>query len=219
MQNHITPQFLAEKTWDLYQTFGVPIEISEDILQKRGLQLDKQLLQNLIDNHQKMSQISSVGQFKSGLGEDTSKTRQLHTVTHILHQALRDLIGPEVRQMGSAITSDKARFDFSASDKLTDQQLVELTHKVQQVIDMRLSMIRREMSQAEARALGAIGLFGEKYGEKVTVYSLENEQGEVFSREFCGGPHVNNTSEIGRFVILKQKSVGQGIKRLEFTVE
>jgi alanyl-tRNA synthetase len=214
-----TPQQLAEKTWDLYQTHGVPLEVSEDILEARGLQLDKNLLEKLIEEHQNLSRTTSSGQFKSGLGQDTNKTRALHTSTHILHKVLRDLLGDGVKQMGSAITDEKARFDFSFDRRLEDSEITQIQEKAQAIIDLKLSMNKREMPQLEAKESGAIGLFGEKYGDIVSVYSLEDAQGKVYSREFCGGPHVTNTSEIGKFKILKQKSVGQGVKRIEFDVE
>jgi alanyl-tRNA synthetase len=218
-QNQLTPQFLTQKTWDLYQTHGVPIEVSEDILNKNGLQLDKPFLDNLINEHQKLSQTTSAGQFKSGLGGDSAKTRALHTTTHILHKVLRDTFSEEVKQMGSAITEEKARFDFSLdSSLLTPEKLQEIQNQVQSVIDKNLKMDKIETTEEEARKMGAIGLFGEKYGAKVTVYTLEDEQGTVYSREFCGGPHITKTQEIGKFTILKKKSIGSGLVRLEFNV-
>ncbi|MEI6729482.1 MAG: hypothetical protein WCK98_07635 [bacterium] len=218
MSTH-TPQQLAEKTWDLYQTHGVPLEVSEDILEARGLELDKDYLEKLITEHQTLSRSTSAGQFKSGLGQDTNKTRALHTSTHILHKVLRDLLGDGVKQMGSAITDEKARFDFSFDRRLEDAEIAQIQEKAQAIIDLKLNMNKREMPQLEAKESGAIGLFGEKYGDIVSVYSLEDDQGNLFSREFCGGPHITNTSEIGKFKILKQKSVGQGVKRIEFDVE
>jgi alanyl-tRNA synthetase len=214
----LSPQFLAQKTWDLYQTHGVPIEVSEDILQNQGLNLDFKLLNELINQHQKLSQTTSAGQFKSGLGSDSYKAKKLHTTTHILHSVLREIFGKEVKQMGSSITDNKARFDFSLDKKIETQDLENIAKKVQEIINLNLQMQAKEMTPIEAQNLGAIGLFGEKYGQIVTVYTLENEKGQVYSREFCGGPHINNTSEIGKFVILKQKSIGQNLRRLEFDV-
>jgi alanyl-tRNA synthetase len=212
------PEFLAQKTWDLYQTHGVPIEVSEDILEKNGLKLDQDILNNLIADHQKLSQSTSAGQFKSGLGGDSAKTRKLHTTTHILHKILRDTFGDSLRQMGSAITDEKARFDFTFDRKIEESELRELEQKVQAVIDLKLEMIKYEISQQEAREMGAIGLFGEKYGDIVSVYKLADNTGKSYSIEFCGGPHIENSKEIGKFKILKEKSVGQGLRRLEFDV-
>ena len=220
MKQQLTPEFLAQKTWDLYQTHGVPLEVSEDILNESGLEFDSKLLNQLIENHQKLSQDASSGQFKSGLAVDSDYSRSLHTVTHIVHKTLRDLFGKEVVQKGSAITDEKARFDFSLpASELTNNKLEELEIKVNDLINQNLEMISAQMSEKEARELGAIGLFGEKYGDTVTVYSLVNENKEVKSREFCGGPHITNTREIGKFKILKKKSIGQGLTRLEFILE
>ena len=216
---NLTPEFLAEKTWNLYQTFGVPIEVSEDILDTYGLKLNNQVLNELISEHQKLSQTTSAGQFKSGLDGDTDKTRKLHTTTHILHSVLRNLFGLEVKQKGSAITNEKARFDFTLADSLSPDQLKEIEQKVQIIIEKDLKMERLEMKQTEAKDLGAIGLFGEKYGDIVSIYTLKDSAGTVYSREFCGGPHIQKSGEIGKFSILKQKSIGQGLKRIEFTVE
>lgn len=216
---HLDSDELARKTWDFYQTFGVPFEVSEDVLHSHDLKLNNSLLAELIENHQKTSQTASVGQFKSGLGEENQKTIRLHTTTHILHQVLREIFGNGVRQMGSAITSEKARFDFTYDENISQDDILIITHRVQELINKHLVMDKREMSEPEARKLGAIGLFGEKYGEKVTVYSLIDDQKAVFSREFCGGPHVSNTSEIGTFLIIRQKSIGQGLKRIEFDVQ
>lgn len=209
-------QLVSEKIFDLYQSHGVPMELSEDILEKNAIMFDDIKLDELIHNHQNMSQEASKSQFKSGLGEQNEKTIRLHTATHLLHKTLRDMFGENIRQMGSAITSEKARFDFTKNERITEEDIIEIQQKIQTIIDQNLIVDKREMSEKEARELGAIGLFGEKYGTHVTVYSIKNNEGDVFSQEFCGGPHVKNTQEIGKFVILRQKSVGQGLKRLEF---
>jgi alanyl-tRNA synthetase len=210
--------FLTENIWDLYQTHGVPIEVSEDYLDTNDLDYDKNFLEKLIENHQKMSQEARSQQFKSGLAEQNEKTVRLHTVTHVLHSVLRELFGQDTKQMGSAITTEKARFDFSIDRRLEQEEIKTIEKKVQEIIDKGLHMERAEMSKIEAESLGAIGLFGEKYGETVSVYTLYDQDGKIYSREFCGGPHVKNSSEIGNFKILKQKSVGQGVKRLEYDV-
>ncbi len=215
----LNPKFLAEKTWDLYQTHGVPIEVSEDILEAKGFSIDKGYLDQLVEEHQKLSQSKSTGQFKSGLGENTDKTRRLHTVTHILHKVLRDNFGQDVKQTGSAITNEKARFDFTFNRRLEEDELEKIQIQVQEIINKNLNMQKVETTESEARKLGAIGLFGEKYGDIVTIYTLADDSGEVYSREFCGGPHVDNSKQIGNFKIIKQKSVGAGVKRIEYNVE
>ncbi|MBC7471814.1 MAG: hypothetical protein H7196_00910 [candidate division SR1 bacterium] len=209
-------ELVSEKIFDMYQSHGVPMELSEDILEKNAIAFDEIKLDELIHNHQNMSQEASKSQFKSGLGEQNEKTTRLHTATHLLHKALRDMFGENIRQMGSAITSEKARFDFTKDDRISEEDITKIQQKIQITIDQYLTVDKREMTEKEARELGAIGLFGEKYGEIVTVYSIQDNEGNIFSQEFCGGPHVKNTQEIGKFIILRQKSVGQGLKRLEF---
>ncbi len=219
IDSDILAKHLSLKTWDLYQTHGVPIEISLDILEDQNIALDSIELERLIETHQKLSQTTSAGQFKSGLGEQNETTTRLHTTTHLLHQVLRDILGNGVEQRGSAITTEKARFDFTTPEKLTVEQLELVEAKVQNLVNLGLIVEKTQMSEIEARKLGAIGLFGEKYGENVTVYTVKNESGDVFSREFCGGPHVQNTKEIGTFTILKQESLGSGLRRLSFTIK
>lgn len=224
-------EFLARTTWDFYQSHGVPLELSESILENAGFSLDTDLLNAMITKHQEVSNTTEKGEFKSGLMGDSAKMIAMHTLTHILHQVLIE-VGNEmgagaVRQMGSSITEEKARFDFSfstlknKSEELVvenDMDLLKLEGRVNKIIGLGLKMSMQEMTPEEAKASGAIGLFGEKYGAKVTVYTLEDEDGKVYSREFCTGPHVNNTSTIKAIKILKLKSLGSGVKRIEFDV-
>ncbi len=207
---------ISNWVFDLYQTHGVPMELSFDILEKQGVNYSGSKLDELISEHQSKSQNASDKEFKSGLGETNEKTTRLHTTTHLLHRTLREMFGEEVKQKGSAITTQKARFDFSFDRRLTDEEIDQLVTNIQQKIDKSLVVSKKEMSEKEARELGAIGLFGEKYGDLVTVYSIEDESNNVYSREFCGGPHVKNTKEIGQFKFIKQKSIGSGLKRIEF---
>jgi alanyl-tRNA synthetase len=217
IKNQYSSKELSEIAFNFYQSLGVPLELSEDILDKNQTPLDIDELNKLIENHQQLSTTTSQGQFKSGLGENNETTTQMHTATHILHQVLRSKYGNSVRQMGSAITTEKARFDFSLPD---DKELKtdEIKLEVNNLIKKNLSMKNQEVSLDKAKELGAIGLFGEKYGDIVSVYHLEDALGKVYSIEFCGGPHVGNTSEIKNFNIIKTKSLGQGVKRIEFTV-
>lgn len=215
----LTGEQTATIAWDLYQKAGVPFEVSEDVCEDNKLEFDAQKVEELATHHQNLSKTTSAGQFKSGLGENTQKTTCLHTVTHILHAVLRDIYGEDLHQMGSAITDEKARFDFALDHKIEQNALQNIEQKVQTILDKKLNMSKLETTESEARKMGAIGLFGEKYGEKVSVYTLSDNDGTVFSREFCGGPHIGNTSEIGKFVILKEKSVSAGVRRLEYNIE
>ena len=216
-QGDITASKAAQITFDLYQTHGVPLELSQDILKEKGLEIEYAALEAHIKQHQESSKEDAKGEFKGGLAEQNELTTRLHTATHLLHHNLRLMFGEDVKQMGSAIKPEKARFDFSFERRLSEEEISELTSKVQSSIDAAIPVRKEQMSTDKARSLGAIGLFGEKYGDQVTVYTIENN-GQVYSREFCGGPHVENTKEIGTFEIIKQKSVGQGVKRIEFKV-
>jgi alanyl-tRNA synthetase len=206
---------MVKNTWDLYQSHGVPMELSESILEKNGYALDLELLNQQIVKHQELSNTTNKGDFKSGLLGNSPKTMALHTLTHIMHQKLRDLYGLEVRQMGSSITDEKARFDFACNDEV-DTKLVQF--EMNEIVKLGLEMKVKEMSPEEAKTEGAIGLFGEKYGSKVNIYTLQDKEGAVYSKEFCNGPHVSNTSEIQEVIILKIKSLGAGVKRIEFDV-
>ena len=217
-QTILDPKWLAKKTFDLYQSHGVPIEISEYLIEQEGLILDVDFLQSLIDSHQKLSQLSSTAQFKSGLGSTSESAIAMHTATHILHSVLRKMFGNQLHQMGSAILEDKARFDINInSSELTPEVITKIEESVQAIINKNLNMTSIETSPEEAKKLGAIGLFGEKYGSKVTVYTLSDEN-DIYSREFCGGPHIKNTNQIGKFQILKKKSIGNNLTRIDFGV-
>ena len=213
-----TQEHLAKVAFDLYQTHGVPLELSHDILKEEGLEVDETVLEAKLTAHQDKSKQDAAESFKGGLATHDARTTAMHTATHLLHQKLREMFGDSVKQMGSAIKSEKARFDFTLDRRASEEELEQLRMGVQELIDNALEVKKEEMTPDEARALGAIGLFGEKYGERVTVYTVQDAAGQAFSREFCGGPHVENTRDIGKFEFVKQKSVGQGVKRLEFTI-
>jgi alanyl-tRNA synthetase len=209
---------LVKNTFNLYQSHGVPLELSESILEKNNLVLDLSLLNEQISNHQEISNTTKKGEFKSGLIGNSPKTMALHTLTHIMHQKLRDLYSTdevEVRQMGSSITDEKARFDFSCEQEV-DIKLLQF--QMNEIVELGLEMKVTEMNPDDAKKEGAIGLFGDKYGAKVNIYTLCDKEGKVYSKEFCNGPHVSNTSEIKEVIILKQKSLGSGVKRIEFDV-
>jgi alanyl-tRNA synthetase len=152
--------------------------------------------------------------FAGGLADHSGRVVKMHTATHLLHQALRDVLGEHVQQKGSNITDERLRFDFTHSQKVTPEQLKQVEATVNAKIMAAIPVEKRILKLDEARALGATGLFGEKYGETVSVYLV----GE-YSKEFCGGPHVTNTSEIGQFKILKEEASSAGIRRIKATVE
>lgn len=194
----------------LYDTYGFPIEMTRDLAQESGLEVNIPEFEEAYRQHQELSRQGSEKKFKGGLADHEVETTRLHTATHLLHQALRNVLGDHVCQKGSNITVERLRFDFTHPEKMTAEQLAEVEKLVNQKIQAALPVVCKESSVDEAKASGAIGLFTEKYGAKVKVYSMGD-----FSREICGGPHVANTSELGVFKILKEESSSAGIRRIK----
>ncbi|NPE26866.1 alanine--tRNA ligase [Methanococcoides sp. SA1] len=198
----------------LYQSYGFPIEMTEEIAEERDLKLDKAEFTKALKEHQELSRTASAGKFKSGLADNSEATTKLHTACHLLHQALREVLGPEVEQRGSNITPERLRFDFSFDRKLTDEEKEKVEKIVNEKIQESLPVEMKEVSVAEAKESGAHGIFDDKYGEKVKVYKIGD-----FSNEICAGPHVENIGELGTFKIKKQKSVGAGARRIKAVLE
>jgi alanyl-tRNA synthetase len=193
----------------LYDTYGFPPELTSELAQKRGLSVDMAGFDAAFAVHQAKSREGAGGRFRGGLAEHNPDTIRLHTATHLLHAALRQVLGTHVEQRGSNITAERLRFDFSYPDKLTDEQIAAVEALVNQQIGRDLSVSWAEMTVDEAKQAGAIGLFGERYGERVKVYTIGD-----YSMEICGGPHVEHTSELGAFKIAKEEAVGSGIRRI-----
>ena len=198
----------------LYDTYGFPIEITEELAAENGLSVDREEFDEAYRKHQEKSQSASAGTFKGGLADHSDMTTRLHTATHLLHQALREVLGDHVGQKGSNITQERLRFDFSHPEKMTPEELRKVEDIVNAQIERDLPVRFAEMTLGEARDAGAIALFGEKYDETVKVYSVGD-----FSREVCGGPHVENTGELGRFRIVKEQSSSQGVRRIKAVLE
>lgn len=217
--------------FDLYQSYGFPIELSLEQINteraSRGLSaMDKSLLlqyresfNDSLAKHQELSRTSSAGQFKGGLASHSEKIVRLHTATHLLNAALRKVLGNEVWQKGSNITEERARFDFTHNAKLTDEQKIQVEDLVNGWVQRSLPVKREIMKQDEAKKLGAIGVFGEKYADEVSIYTVfDPVTNEVISREFCGGPHVENTGTIGKFKIQKEEAVSAGVRRIKASI-
>lgn len=200
--------------FDLYQSFGFPLELTEEIAKERKLEIDKEQFTREFDKHKELSRSASVGIFKGGLASSGDIETKYHTATHLLHQALRTILGDHVIQRGSNITTERMRFDFSHDSKLTDQELKQVEDLVNQKIQKDLIVSHVEMEKTDAEKTGAIHAFGGKYGDRVTVYSVGD-----FSKEFCGGPHVEHTSVLGNFKIDKEESVSSGIRRIYATLQ
>jgi alanyl-tRNA synthetase len=198
--------------FDLYQTEGFPLELTMEILGQNGINFSKEernAFEGEFEKHKELSRTSSAGMFKGGLAEASIITTKLHTATHLLHAALREVLGEHVGQKGSHITAERLRFDFSHPEKLNQVQLMKVENLINLKIKEKLPVSMVEMPLTEAIEKGAMHFFAEKYGEKVKVYSVGD-----FSREVCGGPHVDNTGEVGGVRIIKQEKIGSGIIRL-----
>ena len=202
----------------LFSTYGFPLEITQELAQERGLSVDAASFAAEFAHHQELSRTASVGRFKGGLADHSEATTRLHTATHLLNASLRKVLGDHIFQKGSNITAERLRFDFSHSEKMTDQQIKTVQDLVNQQIKDQLPVSFTEMTVEEAKRLGAIGVFDQKYGQKVKVYTV-GQPDSPFSREICGGPHVSNTAELGTFKIIKEEASGSGVRRIKAVLE
>jgi alanyl-tRNA synthetase len=217
----------GEKVFLLFSTFGLPIDYIKDEAEKSGIKVDEAGFEDAFKKHRDLSRTASAGTFKGGLADASEQTTKLHTAHHLLLKALQMVLGPSVKQRGSNITSERLRLDFSYDAKMTDEQKKEVERIVNEKITEDLPVLRNEMPREEAEKLGAEHEFGQKYPERVSVYSigpkdatLENPQFEkAFSIEFCGGPHVTHTGTIGTFHIAKEEASSAGIRRIRGIVE
>jgi len=205
----------GKKAFDLYQTYGFPLELITELVAQRGQKVDKGVFKKEFEKHQELSRSASAGKFKGGLADHSEETTELHTVTHLLHAALRKVLGEHVGQKGSNITVERLRFDFSHPEKLTDEEIKKVEDLVNEQIAKKSPVTMEVMTLDEAKKAGALAFFGNKYDEKVKVYSIGD-----FSKEVCGGPHVKNLSDItGHVRITKQESVSAGVRRIYAVVE
>ncbi len=198
----------------LYDTFGFPIEITEELAKEKGMDVDKEGFDKAFEEHQQISHAGAEQKFKGGLADHSVETARLHTATHLLHAALRKVLGVEVGQKGSNITAERLRFDFNFGRPMTREELIEVENIVNEYIKADAPIICEEKSYADAKADGAIGLFENKYGEQVKVYTMG-----TFSKEICGGPHAAHTGELGRFKIIKEQSSSSGVRRIKAILE
>jgi len=198
----------------LFSTYGFPFEETLEVAREKGIKVDEAGFKEEFKRHQEVSRAGMEKKFKGGLSGTSPEETRLHTATHLLHQALRDVLGEHVAQKGSNITPERLRFDFSHAEKMTPEELKKVEDLVNRKISEKLVVIVEEMTPEEAREKGAIGIFGDKYGNKVKVYSVEN-----FSKEICGGPHVSNTSELGHFKIKKEEATSAGVRRIKAVLE
>ena len=204
----------GQTVFNLYETYGFPQEITIELAKENGVELELEKFDELYKAHQEKSRLGAKQKFKGGLAEQNEQTTQYHTATHLLHQALRQVLGEHVKQSGSNITTERLRFDFTHPQKVTPEELKKVEQIVNEQIQRDLKVTCEEMSLDEAKATGAIGLFESKYGDKVKVYTIGD-----FSKEICGGPHVERTGEMGKFIIKKEEASSSGVRRIKAILE
>jgi alanyl-tRNA synthetase len=200
----------GKDAFNLYQTYGFPLEMTEELAREKNIQINKQEFEEEFRKHQELSRTASAGQFKGGLADTGEDTKRLHTAAHLMLAAMRKVLGEHVFQKGSNITAERLRFDFSHSQKMTLEEVKKVEKLVNEQIQKNLPVDYQEMTLDEAKKQGAMGVFELKYGEKVKVYSVG-----TFSREICGGPHVKNTGELGKFKIIKEEASSAGVRRIK----
>lgn len=200
--------------FDLYQTYGFPWEMTVELAEENKINIDKHEFEEEFKKHQELSRTASAGMFKGGLQSGGEQETKYHTATHLLLAALRQVLGNEVYQKGSNINAERLRFDFSYPEKMTDEQIKEVEEIVNEKIKEDLLVEMTEMNIEEAKKSGAMGVFDEKYGDKVKVYNI----GE-FSKEICGGPHIKKTGELGYLKIIKEESSSAGVRRIKAILE
>ena len=194
----------------LYDTYGFPPEVTKELAQENGFKVDLKEFEELFKKHQEKSRQGAEHKFKGGLADQNEKTISYHTATHLLHQALRTVLGDHVKQSGSNITEERLRFDFTHPQKMTKEEIQKVEDLVNEQIQRDLKVTCEEMSYEDAKKSGAIGLFTDKYGDKVKVYTIGD-----FSKEICGGPHLTHTGNMGTFKIKKEESSSSGIRRIK----
>lgn len=219
-------QIDGKKAFDLYQTFGFPVEITAELFQQKGQMINMMEFQTEFESHKDLSRTASAGKFAGGLAGHSEIEVKYHTATHLLHQALRDVLGQSVFQKGSNITPERLRFDFSFDRKVTDEELQKVAEIVNQRIKEDLKVEHFTIDIEEARRLNAIGLFNEKYAKEVSIYAMGpkfnfdpqsqdlRDRGGYYSLEFCGGPHVEHTNLISGIKITKEEAVSAGVRRI-----
>ncbi len=200
----------ANIVFRLYDTYGFPPEVTKELAKENDMTVDLKGFEELFKAHQEKSRQGSTQKFKGGLADQNEKTICYHTATHLLHQALRTVLGDHVKQSGSNITEERLRFDFTHPQKMTKEEIQKVEELVNEQIQRDLPVTCEEMNYEDAKKSGAIGLFTDKYGDKVKVYTIGD-----FSKEICGGPHVTHTGDMGRFKIKKEESSSSGIRRIK----
>ncbi len=209
----------TKAVFELVTTYGFPIEMVQEIAKERGFSVNINEFSKLNEEHKALSRSGAEAKFKGGLGDTSEMSVKYHTATHLLHQALRDVLGTHVQQKGSNITPERLRFDFAHPARMTDEEKKKVEDIVNEKINMKLPVSVVSLPFEEAEKTGALHFFGEKYGDSVTVYYIGQDLSQSYSKEFCGGPHVKNTSELGIFKIQKEEAVSAGVRRIKAVLE
>ncbi len=207
-------QISGKNAFLLFQSFGFPIEMTQELAAEKNISVDVKGFNQEFEHHQELSRVGAEKKFKGGLGESSVETIKLHTATHLLNQALRNMISKSIHQKGSNITAERLRFDFNFDRKLAEEEIKRVETEVNKIIKLKLNVKREELPLQQALKSGAQAEFGAKYPEKVSVYSVGD-----YSKEICMGPHVQNTSELGHFRIIKEEAVAAGIRRIKAVLE
>ena len=214
-EGEVVENVISDKAaFRLYDTFGFPLELTKELAEEKGYKVDEEGFKERFKEHQEKSRSTAAGEFKGGLENGGEITTHYHTATHIMLAGLKKMFGDDVVQKGSNITNERMRFDFNLDHKMTDEEIKRLEKFVNDTIARGLDVTCKEMTLDEARKFGAHGVFDSKYGEKVKVYII----GDV-DKQICGGPHVKNTSELGKFRIVKEESSSAGIRRIKAVLE
>ena len=205
----------GKASFKLYDTYGFPIEMTVELAAERGLKVNVDDFKKAFEEHQKKSHEGAEQKFKGGLADHSEQTTRLHTATHLMHRALKEVLHDEnANQKGSNITDERLRFDFTFPRALTAEEIAEVEKKVNEAIAADVEITCEEMTVDEAKKAGAVGLFTAKYGEKVKVYTMGK-----YSKEICGGPHAARTGELGHFRIVKEQSSSAGVRRIKAVLE
>ena len=210
----------GKMAFDLYQTYGFPLEVTRELLEQKGLQIDEKTFQKEFEKHKELSRSASAGVFKGGLADHSEATTKYHTATHLLHAALRKILGTHVQQKGSNITAERMRFDFTHHAALTEAEKKQVEDQINEWIAADLPVTMKIQPKQEALQSGAVAFFIEKYPDEVSVYTIGRDaEKDWISKEFCGGPHVRSTGEIGPIVITKEQSASAGVRRVYVEVK
>lgn len=200
--------------FDFYQSYGFPLELTEELFKEKGITIDREEFRAEFDKHKDLSRSQSAGKFKGGLADTSEQTIKYHTATHLLHQALFDVMGSEIRQEGSNITAERLRFDFYSTRKPEESEVTQITEIINQKINEEIPVSFQILPKDDAEKVGARSFFKEKYPDMVKVYFVGQDLNSAYSKEFCGGPHVTNTKEIGSFEIYKLEKIGSNLFRI-----